>query len=556
MAPQLTAERSEQEERSRAPASPRLLPRRPDRRATGSLAAGGAVAGAVAFLLARIAPDVAGRPLAGDEALAGLIAAEPLGDVLRIVMWERGGAPLHFVLGHVTLELDASVEALRWLSVAFALGTIPLCFDLGRRLGGRVAGASAAIVAASSGTLAISGAFGRMYALFAFAGALAADLFVRAVELRTPQSVYAAAGAAWLLPAIHPYGAAPVAAMTLVALVLWRGRPLLPALPVAAVALAMLPFAWADLQFGRRFEVQGSTEGVVDPSQAGRFLRSSLEGYAGSSGWTFVLFLALALAGATLVARRRPEVVAFVFVSVALPPLTLLLVTASSHPSLSVRHMIYALPLWAALIGVAVARTVEKRAPAARVAAVGAVAVVAGLSGFGEASERRDPSTLPRALAGPAAWLEQRVEEGDALFPYSPVYFEALPTAGRATVFLSRGPGIPTERALERLEFPVRRLYVAVLARGSAIDIEDLGKRLGQGFEPRRFGPWILVEARGPFPDSPSLIATALGAVGTVRKTATWASAPLRNDLGLSIGTLCRALRDLDRACRPRPAAA
>jgi Dolichyl-phosphate-mannose-protein mannosyltransferase len=526
-----------------------LLHDRHDRRAAGSLAAAGAVAGAAAFLLVRIAPDVAGRPLAGDEALAGLIAAEPLQDLFRIVMWERGGAPLHFVLAHVTLRLDASLEALRWLSVVFALATIPLCYDLGRRLAGRVAGASAAIVVATSSTLAISGAFGRMYTLFAFAGALAADLFVRALELRTPRSVYAAAAAAWLLPAIHPYGAAPVAAMALVALALWRGRPLLPALPVIALALALLPFAWADLQFGRRFEVRGSTGGVVEPSQAGHFLLSSLEGYAGFSGWTFVVLLALALAGGVLLARRSPAIAVFALVSIGIPPLALLLVAADSHPSLSARHMIYGLPIWAALIGVAVARAVENRAAAARVAAVVAVAAVAALSEPGEANESRDPSAMPYALAEPAAWLEERVRERDALFPYSPVYFEALTAATRGTIFLSRGPGVPTERALERVDFPVRRLYVAVLARSSTVDIGELATRLGQGFEARRFGSWILVEARGPFPDGVSLVAAALVAVGTVRTTATWASTPLRNDLGLSIGTLCRALRDLDRTC-------
>ena len=80
---------------------------------------------------------------------------------------------------------------------------MPLCFDLGRRLAGPVAGGTAAVIVATSQLLGIYGSFGRMYSLFAFASALAVDLFVRAAELRTQ---LAAAASAWLLPAIHPFG--------------------------------------------------------------------------------------------------------------------------------------------------------------------------------------------------------------------------------------------------------------------------------------------------------------------------------------------------------------
>ena len=74
-----------------------------------------------------------------------------------------------------------------------------VCYDLGHRLGGRVAGAVAAIVAGTSSMLAVYGTVGRMYALFALASAVAVDLFVRALDKRTPSAVYVAAVAAWLL---------------------------------------------------------------------------------------------------------------------------------------------------------------------------------------------------------------------------------------------------------------------------------------------------------------------------------------------------------------------
>jgi hypothetical protein len=160
------------------------------------------VIGSAAFLLARLGPDVHGKPLFEDEAVAGLIGARPVGEIVATILWDRGGAPLHFLLVHVAFVFDESSTALRWLSVVFALATVGLCYDLARRLEGRLAGVTAAIVAAGSGMLAVYGSFGRMYALLAFAAALSADLFVRALDLRTTRAAAAAAAAAWLLPCL------------------------------------------------------------------------------------------------------------------------------------------------------------------------------------------------------------------------------------------------------------------------------------------------------------------------------------------------------------------
>ena len=73
------------------------------------------ILGATAYLAAQVTPDVSGQPLFEDEAVAGLIAARPLPQVLATVLGDRGGAPLHFVLAHVSLLLDSSAAALRWL---------------------------------------------------------------------------------------------------------------------------------------------------------------------------------------------------------------------------------------------------------------------------------------------------------------------------------------------------------------------------------------------------------------------------------------------------------
>jgi hypothetical protein len=145
---------------------------------TQSIAASGpavALIGLTALLCARLVPDIAGKPFHEDEAVAGLISARPLGDLLHTVVLDRGGAPLHFLLAHVALAIDTTPESLRWLSLVFALATVPLCYDLTRRLAGRSAGLIAAALVATSQLLLVYGTFGRMYSLFACASALAAD---------------------------------------------------------------------------------------------------------------------------------------------------------------------------------------------------------------------------------------------------------------------------------------------------------------------------------------------------------------------------------------------
>src|SRR4029078_9998654 len=151
-----------------------------------------AVSAGVAYLFATSIPDISHKPWHEDEAVAGLISARPLGDLLHTVLLDRGGAPFHFLLAHIAFAVDGSPTALRWLSLVFALATIPLCYDLARRLAGRFAGMTAAALAAPSQLLAIYATFGRMYSLFAFTSALALDLFVRAVGRPTRATLAAA----------------------------------------------------------------------------------------------------------------------------------------------------------------------------------------------------------------------------------------------------------------------------------------------------------------------------------------------------------------------------
>jgi hypothetical protein len=461
-------------------------------------------------------PDVRGKELYEDEAIAGLIAMRPLSEVLDTVLLDRGGAPLHFVLAHVTFWVDASPEALRWLSLLFALGSVPLCFELGRRLGGTGAGVVAAAVAASSTALAVYGSFGRMYALFAFVTALFAVLFVRALELRTTSSIAAAAAAGWLLPAVHPYGVIPAFVALAAAAVHWRGRPLRGAWPVAIAMLAALPLLLADLRLADRADVGGGGErSLASPGEAWTELVAAVSAFAGGDGVPLVFFSALALVGLAVLVRRQPAAAALAF-STAIPPLLFVLVRTDTAPDLSPRHLFYGLPLWAAAIGVGAARLVAPLGRGLAVAALAAIALVAVVS---PASSLRDPRELGFGTTPVDAATGIRAETGDLLVPYSTVFLAALPDVANALA-LPHAPGNEIVRALDHAEEPIGAVHVAIPTE-----------------------PWTVRRLDGPF-DKPGALAAAARALAEAEHTLR-----LRRWFSWIEPGLCEALRELDRPC-------
>jgi hypothetical protein len=312
--------------------------------------------------------------------------------------------------------------------------------------------------------------------------ALAADLFVRALELRTPGAVAAAAGAFWLLPAVHPYGLIPALVALAVAALLWRRRSLRNALPVAVAGLAAIPFVLADLRLAQRSEVGEGGSALASPADAWGELVAALSSFAGGDGLALVLFSVLAIAGITVIASRSPAV-AVLAAAVFVPPVLFVVVPTGSEPDLSPRHLFYGLPLWAAAIGVAVAslrRWTPERVWFVVVAAVIVGAVVA------PASALRDPrelGLLPTATPG-----QVRANTGYLLLPYATPYLAELGSV-REALALPQGPGDQILRALEHADEPIRAVRVAL---------------------PRR--EWEVVTIRGPL-DKQRALATAADAI-------------------------------------------
>ena len=474
-------------------------------RARSAIASGPAVAliGLTALLGARLLPDIAGKPLHEDEAVAGLISARPLGDLLHTVVLDRGGAPLHFLLAHVALAIDTTPESLRWLSLVFALATVPLCYDLTRRLAGRFAGLTAAALAATSQLLLVYGTFGRMYSLFAFASALAADLFVRALERPHRREVLAAAAAALLPLAVHPFGAFLFCAEAAVVLWLWRGRSIRAALPVLAVALLALPLLLADLRLSDRYAPEAGQD-LDSGTSAGAATLHALGGASGGRGVALAVFVFLAAAGIFAVARRRPAVAAFAVLTIAVPPFALAVASAAgiAGDRLGPRHLIFMLPLWIALVATGATQVAALLPAKARVVALAAVVATAALAPSAVSEPRTIPTGAERAVGAPAAWLATQLGPGDVLYPYSPVFLAALPVTKEAHAY-SREP-VALARAVKRTG-ATRTVFMSIPLRGPAN--ADALHRAGVRF--RAFPSWLILMSRGPFANGTAALRSA-----------------------------------------------
>ena len=496
-----------------------------------------ALAGLTALLFARLLPDVTGKPLHEDEAVAGLISARPLGDLLRTVVLDRGGAPLHFLLAHLAFEVDMSPQTLRWLSLVFALATVPLCYDLARRLAGPLAGLTAAGLAATSQLLLVYGTFGRMYSLFACASALSADLFVRALDKPTRQSAVAAAAAALVPLAVHPFGAFLFGAELVVALWLWRGRQLARAWPVLAMAALALPLLLADLRLSDRYapEAGKDLDGGESPGVA---TLHALGGAAGGRGLVLAAFAAMAAAGVFSLSRRRPAAAAFACLAVAVPPAVLASASAAGVISdrLGPRHLIFLLPLWLALVSAGVAALPAR----AGIVAAGASVALAAFAPNAIPEPRTIATGGESAVAAPAAWLDGRLTRGDVLYPYSPVFLAALPTAAEARGY-SREP-VALARAARRTR-TVPAVFVSI-PLSEPVRLRELQKR---GLTFQAFPSWLILETRGPFTNG---IAALQSAARLLERAAPVIAQPTeRAYLNQIRGTACDALSRLGSAC-------
>ena len=159
-----------------------------------------------------------------DEALPLFVGRHPLGELFQVVLEERGGAPLHFLVAWAVAHLDLGLTGLRAFSAGCAVLSLPVVALLAARLGGRVRALIATVLVATSWTFLFHGVYGRMYSLFLLTSALSFLALLRALERggRTRWGLWALAILGTV--ATHPYGALVLAAQGAFVVVARRDR--------------------------------------------------------------------------------------------------------------------------------------------------------------------------------------------------------------------------------------------------------------------------------------------------------------------------------------------
>src|ERR687897_475362 len=189
-----------------------------------------------------------------DETLPLFVGRHPLGELFQVVLEERGGAPLHFLLAWGVAHLDLGLEGLRALSALFAVASLPVVALLAARLAGRVPALVATAIVASSWTFLFHGVYGRMYSLFLFTATLSYLALLHAAD-RGGRRAWALWGLAILATvATHPYGALVLASQGAFVVVARRERLREAFWAFGAVAVLGIPFWLTDLVLAGRFD--------------------------------------------------------------------------------------------------------------------------------------------------------------------------------------------------------------------------------------------------------------------------------------------------------------
>ena len=469
----------------------------------GTAAISAALAGVLGWFLRAWPPHE-------DEALALFVGRGSFGDVLHTVLGERGGAPLHFVFAWAVAHLGGGLTALRIVSLVFAVASVPLIALLGLRLADRIVGLVAAVLASGTWVMLFHGIYGRMYSLFLFTSLLSFLALLSALELGTRKRFALWGLALVALLASHPYALLVVAAQGL--FVLLRREHMRPAVAtLAAVGVLGIPFWWADVVLRDRFDV-GVGGGGPRLGSVGSVLHYlwivAGDLSTGHDAWSIPV-LALALAGALWLGRRRRSALLLTACVVSVPAITFMVVTLRSTISPESRHLIFALPFLSVLIAVGLVEIGRLQPPLTSALAAAALTVI--LVGEVAWAHRKtpqffdgEPAGQPQARDAAARWLASTGRAGDVLLGYEPIYLRAWERdRSFSDHALPRADPALLADALKDVPEPLGR-GVWVL---DASDTTNARQRQtipfalpkpASSFEGRVYGPYLVIRSRRP----------------------------------------------------------
>ncbi|HSK15735.1 MAG TPA: glycosyltransferase family 39 protein [Gaiellaceae bacterium] len=514
-----------------------------------------AITGALAaFFLLRLHA----LPSHEDETLAFFVSRQPLGDLLDTVLGDRGGAPLHYLLGHAALQVYEGLTSLRLISAAFAVASMPLVAALVAWLAGRRAALLATLVTAASWVTIYHGIYARMYSLFLFASALSLLLLLRALERSTAGRWTAWAVATLALLATQPYGALVLAAQAVFVAVLRLRRPLplrAPLTAFAAVVALAAPLWRTYLVLASRFEV-GLGERASRLGSPGDVLRYLWDVVGDFTAATPLIALPAALLfalGVAVLARDRPETAILTGALVVVPTIALMAARSGGGTALESRHLIFLLPFFAMGLAVGLLRVAEatgRAGPAVLAAGLGALLAAQVAWGLDRTPwlYRGEPDERTEARAEAAEWLAATGRGDDVLFGYEPTYLDAWEQgAPFGSTFVPRADAKLAVRVLESAG-PVLGRGVWVLDASDELDrarvrLEIPERRPGVGFEAQAFGPFLVVRTEAPTETPERFLAATLAVqelgfeldIGDSGRNALTAREGLR-ELGFAVG--------------------
>jgi hypothetical protein len=427
-----------------------------------------------------------------DEALPLLLGRHSLVEMFEIVLRERGGAPLHFVLAWAVAHLGFGLEGLRALSALFAVASLPVVALLLARIAGPVRALAGTVVLAASWTFLFHGIYGRMYSLFLLTSALSFLALVHATDRggRLPWSLWA--GATLTMVATHPYGALVVAAQGAYVVVARRERLRGALWAFGAVGVLGIPFWLTDLVLAGRFDAGvggGGRLGIVE------YLWQAAGDFTAPFPVLPAVLVVLAAGAAAL-----PRDARLLAAAATLVPLAALLVARSSG-SPETRHLIFLLPFVALAAAAGIVR-LRRWAPPA-LAALVAAQVAWAWDRTPELFEW-EPEARQEARAEAAAYLAATLRPDDVLLGYDPLFLQAWERSDR--VPLDVLPRADADLALQSLLDLPRPLGhgVWVLDASKTTNEERLLEvplarpRPAEAFEARTFGPFLVIRTAEP----------------------------------------------------------
>ena len=466
----------------------------------------GCVLAVATFLFARLTA----WPPHEDETLALFVGRQPIGRLLDIVLEERGGAPLHYLLAAVAAHSGGGLTALRLGSALFALASLPLIALLVARLAGRAVGLITTVLVSASWVLLFHGVYGRMYSLFLFTSALSYLALLWAIDRGGAWRFGLWGLAAIACIASHPYGALVLASQGLYVLLV-RRHVRAAVVAFAAVGVLGTPFWLADLRLANRFDVgvAGSESGKLgSPLPVLRYLKDVAGDF--TAGWWVLLvpILALAAYGARELWRQNRRAAYLVACAVATPTLALLLARLGSSASPETRHLIFVLPFFMLLLATALVSLGKRYGRAVTACAVAAL-VVAEVGWAYEKTPQLftgDPSARVAAREAAGRWLAATSRPDDVFFGYEPLYLEASKSDdGVARIVIPRADPKLAAARLDALPRPLGRgVWVfdaydtnnCTCTRG--LTIAERLPHPSSDYEARVFGPFLVLRTREP----------------------------------------------------------